>query len=190
MRLGIFRGRRPVGSRGGASSLLQDPTAPQFANRPPGPHTSNVAVTTFGAATIVLSLTGDQDRNSAATLSSIGRGELHHRNKVIIDLRSTEKLSDEVINTLIDLIGEARTQGVAIQVSTRRGTHAHDVLELSGILDKVDSADGWLPPFAPGIDRRDREEHLAKIYATLWKAALDRDPRSTSSPPIEAPSEG
>lgn len=140
------------------------------------PDTSNIVVTTFAGATVALSLIGDQDSKSAAIFFRIGRGELRHCDKMIVDFRSTERLSDEGINALIDLIGEARTQRVALRLATRSGTYAHDVLELFGILDKVDSTDG-LPPFGPGLDDRlDREEHLARIYATLWKAALEHKP--------------
>lgn len=148
-RVGIFRGRRPAGSHRGATTLLP---APRHANPPPRPDTSNIVVTTFEASTIALSLIGDQDVNRAATLLRIGRGELPHCDKLIIDFRSTERLSDEVINALIDLVGEARTQRATLQLATRSGTYAHDVLELFGILDKVDSTDGWLPPFVPAVD--------------------------------------
>jgi hypothetical protein len=60
---------------------------------------------------------------------------------MIVDFRSTERLGADVVNALLDLVVEAQTHGVALQVVSQRGTYAHDVLQLLGILDRLDGTD-------------------------------------------------
>jgi anti-anti-sigma regulatory factor len=115
--------------------------APRLSNTPSLADTS-IVVRRREAAALTLSLVGDHDRDTdAATFLRIGWGELPHCNKMVVDFRSTERLGADVVNALLDLVVEAQTHGVALQVVSQRGTYAHDVLQLLGILDRLDGTD-------------------------------------------------
>lgn len=129
--------RRPA-TRSGRAATLQI-AAPRLSNTPSLADTSIVVRRREAAA---LTLVGDHDRDTdGATFLRIGGGELPHCNKMIVDFRSTERLGADVVNALLDLVVEAQTHGVALQVVSQRGTYAHDVLQLLGILDRLDGTD-------------------------------------------------
>jgi excinuclease UvrABC ATPase subunit len=103
---------------------------------------TSIVVRRREAAALTLSLVGNHDQDTdAETFLRIGWGELPHCDKMVVDFRSTKQLGADVVNALVELVVEARTQGVAFQVASRRGTYAHDVLELLGIIDRLDWTD-------------------------------------------------
>jgi hypothetical protein len=99
-------------------------------------------VTSSACAARTISLVGREDPQTAAIFFRMGSTELRHCDRMVVDFRSSENLSADVMNALVALVLEAKKHGVAFEIASRKGTYAHDVLELFGILDKVDWTDG------------------------------------------------
>jgi hypothetical protein len=58
-----------------------------------------------------------------------------------VDFSLTEVLDTDVISALVEVAVQARTQGATLQIVSQESTYAHDVLELLGILDRLDRTD-------------------------------------------------
>ena len=98
--------------------------------------------------TVVISLIGDHDDAAAGMLARIAQAEVGHCDRLVVDFSRTEGLDTEVVTTLVDIALLARTNGIRLQVVTRHGTFAHDLLDTFGILARLDCTDR-LPDLQP-----------------------------------------
>jgi anti-anti-sigma regulatory factor len=105
------------------------------------PNRFDVYVSRTAPTTAVISLVGDHDASSARSFQGIADAQLSYCNKVIVDFTSATIVDDDVLAALVEFAGHARTQSVALQIVSQEGTYIHDVLELFGILDRLDSTD-------------------------------------------------
>ena len=99
-------------------------------------------------STVVISLIGDHDAAAAGMLARIAQAEVGLCDRLVVDFSRTEGLDTEVVATVVDIALLARTNGIRLQVVTRHGTFAHDLLDTFGILARLDCTDR-LPDLAP-----------------------------------------
>jgi hypothetical protein len=133
-----LRGRRTNTAHESAAT----PQDVRGAGTSPKASASNIVVTSSACAARTISLVGREDAQTAAIFFRIGSTELRHCERMVVDFGSSENLSADVINALVALVLEAKKRGVAFEITLRKGTYAHDVLELFGLLDKVNWTEG------------------------------------------------
>ena len=114
--------------------------------------------------TIVVSLVGEHDLNTAASLERRAVEHLDGCDRLVIDLSQTIFIDSSVINTLVRVARQARPRGVMFQVVAAPESHVHRVLALMGLLDHLGCIDR-LPEMqaAQGdVDERDRRRQPAE----------------------------
>ena len=137
---------RPITAVKGAMSMGSGTAQRAIAGQRPPKATGegarfDILVNRGVSTTVLISLVGDHDADAAGTFARIARGELPHCDRLIVDFSSTEVLDADVISALIEVAVQARTQGATLQIVSQEYTYAHDVLELFGILDRLDRTD-------------------------------------------------
>ena len=108
----------------------------------------DVRVSHAHPSTVVISLIGDHDAAAAGMLARIAQAEVGLCDRLVVDFSRTEGLDTEVVATVVDIALLARANGIHLQVVTRQGTFAHDLLDTFGVLARLDCTDR-LPDLAP-----------------------------------------
>ena len=87
--------------------------------------------------TIVVSLVGEHDVTTAASLERLAVDQLDRCDRLVIDLSQAVFIDSSVINTFVRVARQARPRGVMFQVLAVPGSHVHRVLGLMGLLDHL-----------------------------------------------------
>ena len=79
--------------------------------------------------------------------------------KLVVDFTNAASVDSGIITALIDVAGRARAQAIQLQLVVRPGTHVHNVLELLGILDRLDTTERLDLSYLPETPAPPAEHH-------------------------------